>query len=160
MANKYVDYILNRLKVLEGLGIFIEAILLLVWNIFLFGEHKSIMDLIISRKVTSPTEILAILTIFLLSIGFIYYMGYFLGAKFMKVDLKLKGGGILSELILPYGAIFILAIFIYPLMAYLSSPQLDITVVFVFLCGFINEFITQLLKNREKIQIKEFQEKI
>ena len=160
MENNHKEYFLNIVKVLEGFGIFIEALILLVWNIYLFGEHKSIMDLIISRKETHPTEILAILTILLLSLGFIYYMGYFLGAKLMKVDLKLKGGGSLSELILPYGAIFILAIFIYPLLKYLSSLQLVITVVFVFLCGIINECITQLLRKQEKIQIKEFQDRI
>jgi len=153
MAN---NVLMNFLKKLRGFAIFIEAGFLSFINYIIFGDHERIINFFSSNIVTDN---IAILTILLLSLGFIYYIGYFLGAKLMKVDLKLKGGGSLSELILPYGAIFILAIFIFPLIIHFSKPELSYfrifiinTFGFVFIFGFINEVFDQFLRKQEEIQ--------
>lgn len=150
------DNIINFLVERKGLAIFFEAGFLFFINYFLFGNHESIINSIDSRYVKSATDISAILTVLLLSLGFIYYIGYFIAAKLWKVDINI-GGGPLSQLILPYGAIFLLAIFILPLMIYLSSSQFSdirkfiiINFGFVFIVGFINEFIIQYLSQIRK----------
>ncbi len=151
MANNDVIY------KIEGYAIFIEAGILSFINFVLFGDHKSILYLIIPGAI-SATEILAILTILLLSIGFVYYIGYFIGARLSGIKIILSGGGSLSTHILPYGAIFILAIFIIPIMIFLSSPQFSdiriftiITFWFVFCAGLFNEYLVNKYNLRKNL---------
>lgn len=131
MVNSCVKKLINELK---GFAIFIEAVILAVINKFLFGDYESIINfLFISRhSVISPTNILAILTILLLSIGFIYYIGYFIGYIYSIKKFRLNkekiygvGGKSLREQILPHGALFLLAISIPPLMKYPSKYPLS-----------------------------------
>ncbi|MFZ3166224.1 MAG: hypothetical protein WA130_01325 [Candidatus Methanoperedens sp.] len=171
MAYNDIKNILTKIK---GYGIIIEAVFLSIINIHVFGDHKSIIDLIISQHV-SESGIFAILTVLLLSLSFIYYIGYYVVAIYYKENINIGGGGTLSQHILPYGGIFILAIFIYPLMIYLSSPQLSdiqkfiiITFGFVFLVGSLNEYLFKKYKLQDNPngtppldkQIKEIQERL
>jgi hypothetical protein len=103
---------LEFLKKMKGYGILIEAGFLSLSNYIFIGHHKSIINLIISRSVT---DIIAILTVLLLSLGFIYFIGYFFAARLRYSDKNLADGGTLKDNILPFGAIFLLAI-LFPLM--------------------------------------------
>lgn len=164
---------MNFLNKIKGYGILIEAGFLSFINYTLFGDHKSIIDLI--PRQDSATEIIAILTVLLLSLGFIYYIGYHIAARFTNPDKMIIGGETLRDNILPYGAIFILVIFLTPLIIYLSSSQLSeirlfvmINFGFVFFVGFINDYIVIKFKLRNNLndtspldkQINEIQERL
>jgi hypothetical protein len=138
----------KKLNKIKGYGIIIEAFLLSIMNLYFFLVHESNINFINSLHV-SATGILAILTVLLLSLSFIYYIGYYIAARHFKDNVNIGGGGTLSQHILPYGGIFILAIFIWPLMIYLYIHQLYdimITFGFVFFVGFFNEYLVKKYK--------------
>jgi len=136
------------LEKIKGKGIFIEAGFLLLVNILLlyfnFKDYESKKEYIISLiSANSPIDIFAILTSLILSLGFIYWLGYFIVARLQKFDESFGGSGPLREHIIPFGALFFLVFFL-PLLIFLSEPirnYIALNILLVFIFGFGNEYI-------------------
>ena len=96
---------------MDYIGIFIEAGILLFINYTFFdNEKRNIISLITSRS-ASATDIVAILTLLVLSLGFIYWLGHFIVVRIWNFEASFGGGGPLNEHIIPFGALFFIVFF-------------------------------------------------
>lgn len=160
MAKRF-DELLMENRWAKGIGIFIEAFVLLIINClyliinyFIFKNDvinhiKNDILLLTSSYTISATGTIAILTSLLLAIGFIYHIGYFIAWRYKEPNAGF-GGGSLRDIIIPFGAIYILIIFLPILIGFLlNSERYDImlyiviNILFIFGCGLINEWIIQ-----------------
>lgn len=147
---------LMRVKWVRGKGIFIEAIILFLINIFMvlgFGYiiYENIEDISLLFKISSISaiDIIAILTSLLLALGFIYYIGYIIARRKREPNAGFSGGN-LKEVIIPYGAILFLAIFLPILIVFLSNSGMSYIILYIVIniflvlgFGYVNENITQ-----------------
>lgn len=142
----------NKIK---GIGIFIEAGILLVLNfslLYLYKEYYvSKKEYIISfiSSNSSATAIFAILTSLVLSAGFIYWLGHFIAVRLWNFEAQFGSSGPLREHIIPFGALFFIVFFLPLLMMFLSEPirfHITLNIVFVLICGFVNEYIMRYLR--------------
>lgn len=139
---------------IRGIGIFIEAGLLLLLNVFLlfFCGYGSIKQNIISFISANPaTNIFAILTSLVLALGYTYWLGYFIVVRKMDPKAPIYGGP-LSEHVITLGALFFIVLFLPLLMMFYSKPYiqyLSLNILLVFIFGFVNEYVVRILEKKE-----------
>lgn len=145
-----MDNIINNLK---GYGILIEPILLSLLNYYIliprYGIFEIIKNIIFFKfSSISVTDIIAVLTSLLLAIGFIYHVGFVIGIRKIHPNKGFGGGNSYTDMIIPHGAIFLLAFFM-PLLFLSESGKsglgwyIAINIFLIFVFGLVNEWIIQ-----------------